>query len=326
VIAGRIDGNWRLSLPLTAAVAVIATLTFGIRGTAKLTTVPPQFTDVVAEDAYGVFSIAKTRNGYLSVRNNATELVYLYGHPETQFVQESQAHFPLLLAPRRDRVLVVGSGYGITAGAAASWPDVRHVDAVEILPLMVANAPFFEPGNHGYHHNPKVSVYVADGRHFLAAARQPYDVISINVSDPYLPGSSSLFSTEFYGWVTRALSQEGIVCQHLFGPDIASLYHGFKRHFSHVKVIRSYGNGVSVLGSQSPLQVRSIEALKNSALSAVLRAVQLDSLRAFEGRLAEGERLQKALEAAMPEFENSDLRPVLEFRRSPNVPLLYSNF
>jgi hypothetical protein len=112
----------------------------------------------------------------------------------------------------------------------------------------------------------------------------------------------------------------------LFGPDIASLYHGFKKHFRYVKVIRSYGNGVSVLGSQRPLQLRSIEALADPDLSTVLRSVKLDSLRAFDVRLAEGIRLQAELEATVPEFENSDLHPALEFRRSLQVPLLHSNF
>lgn len=311
---------------LGAVLVLLVVTAFGFRWNARLSAVPPQSAQVIDEDAYGIFSIARTESGLLSVRCNATELVYLFGSEATQFVQESQAHLPLFFAKRRDEVVVIGSGYGITAGAAGKWPGVKHVDAVEILPQMVAHADRFASGNHEYHHNPRVSVHVADGRHFLAAAGHRYDVISINVSDPYLPGSSSLFSTEFYELVTASLAEDGVVCQHLFGPDVASLFHGFKQHFKHVKLIASYDNGVSVIGSQSPLELRGLEVLEDPTLGPVLANVDLGTREALEERLVEGEELRRKLEAEGPAFVNSDVSPALEFRRAPGVSLLKSNF
>ncbi|MFT3707836.1 MAG: hypothetical protein QM817_09280 [Archangium sp.] len=309
-----------------AALVVVVLTAFAFRWNARLSVVPRVEGQVIDEDAYGIFSITPTDDGLLSVRCNATELVYLFGAKATQYVQESQSHFPLLFAPKHDDVLVIGSGYGITAGAAAQWPAVKHVDAVEILPLMVSNADRFESGNHGYHHDPKVSVRVADGRHFLAASGKQYDVISINVSDPYLPGSASLFSSEFYELVTASLAPNGVVCQHLFGPDLVSLFHGFKRHFKYVAMVPSYENGVSVLGSQSPLEPRHFEALDDAKLGPVLSAVGLGSRDDLTHRLALGAQMQRALEAQQPVFINSDLNPALEFRRSSDVSLLMSNF
>lgn len=311
---------------LGALLVLLVVAAFGFRWNAPLSVVPPQSAEVIDEDAYGLFSIARTRQGLLSVRCNATELVYLFGAEATQFVQESQAHLPLFFAPRRERVAVIGSGYGITAGAAGRWPGVGRVDAVEILPLMVAHADRFASGNHEYHRNPRVSVHVADGRHFLAAAPEKYDVISINVSDPYLPGSSSLFSTEFYELVAASLGRDGVACQHLFGPDVASLFHGFKRHFKYVKLIASYDNGVSVIGSQSPLELRNLEVLEDPVLGPILENVSLGTRASLEERLAEGELLRQALEAEGPAFVNSDVFPALEFRRAPGVSLLKSNF
>lgn len=319
-------GASRVSKPAVAVITLLVALAFGLRWNGRLSTVPPETADVVDEDAYGIFTVAKTAKGYLSVRCNATELVYLFGAPATQFVQESQAHFPLFFAKNRGEVLVIGSGYGITAGAAGRWPGVGHVDAVEILPLMVSHADRFASGNHEYHRNARVSVHVADGRHFLAASPKKYDVISINVSDPYLPGSSSLFSTEFYELVTHSLAPDGVVCQHLFGPDVASLYHGFKKHFRHVKMVESYDNGVSVIGSQSPLELRNLEVFDDPAFAKVLANVELESRAAVEERLTDGEAAQQRLEAETPAFVNSDVNPALEFRRSPKVHLLKSNF
>ena len=326
LLVGAAPGAARPHRAVVAVLTLSLVLAFGLRWNSKLSTVPPERTEVVDEDAYGIFTIARTRGGFLSVRCNATELVYLFGDPSTQFVQESQAHFPLLFARQRSEVLVIGSGYGITAGAAGRWPGVSHVDAVEILPLMVANADRFSSGNHEYHRNPRVSVHVADGRHFLAASPKKYDVISINVSDPYLPGSSSLFSTEFYELVTRTLNKDAVVCQHLFGPDVASLYHGFKKHFLHVKVLPSYEGGVSVIGSQSPLELVGGDAFLDPVISKVMGDVGLGSLEELEERLAEGVKTQARLEAEIPAFINSDVHPALEFRRSAQVSLLKSNF
>ncbi len=320
------QGALKPSKLAVATLTTVAMLAFGLRWNTRLSTVPPDEAQVVTEDAYGIFTITETEKGYLSVRCNATELVYLFGAPITQYVQESQAHLPLLFSRARQDVLVIGSGYGITAGAAASWPGIGHVDAVEILPQMVAHADRFERGNHGYHHHPHVSVHVADGRHFLAASPKKYDVISINVSDPYLPGSSSLFSTEFYDLVTRVLADDGIVCQHLFGPDTASLYHGFKRHFRYVAMIPSYSNGVSVIGSQSPLELRNLAAFADPAFAKVLHGGGLDSPEVVQQQLALGAQLQSKLEAQTPAFLNSDVNPALEFRRSPDVNMLMSNF
>ena len=56
---------------------------------------------VLEEDRHGVFSITPVGSGHLSVRCDGTELVFRYGHPVTQLVQESQAHVPLAFAPAR---------------------------------------------------------------------------------------------------------------------------------------------------------------------------------------------------------------------------------
>ena len=75
---------------------------------------------------------------------------------------------------------------------------MEHIDAVEILPYMVAAADGFKPNNFSYHENAKVNVVVGDGRHFLLQQSEPYDIISLNVSDPHLPGGASMFHYEFY--------------------------------------------------------------------------------------------------------------------------------
>jgi spermidine synthase len=274
--------------------------------------------------ARDLFSLERLKGGYLSVRNNATELVLHYGRLQTQYVQESQAHFPLLVAPRFRTVAVIGSGYGITAGTFGQYP-VERVDAVEILPLFVKHVNYFQGGSHDYLRNPRARVHIADGRHFLVMARDPCDIISINVSDPYLPGSSSLFSTEFYRMVKQKLRPGGIVCQHIFGPDAVSLYHAFKAHFEYVRAVPAYGNGVSLLGSDAPIELRNLHLLEDITLPAMPQEREISPAEYVRRLLAAGDRLVASLDGRPPVFINSDVFPHLEFRRSERVDLFFSN-
>jgi spermidine synthase len=306
-----------------AALVACYAATFVLRWAAPVSVIPPDNRLVLEEDEHGIFSIEKLNGGFLSVRNNATELVFHYGRRMTQYVQESEAHFPMLVAQRHRRVAVIGSGYGITAGAFGRYP-VERIDAVEILPLIVEYAAYFEEGTHRYRENPKIRVHVADGRHFLANSRERYDIISVNVSDPYLPGSSSLFSREFYELVKQKLEPGGVVCQHIFGPDIASLYHGFKAHFKYVRAIPAYRNGISVLGSDDPILLRNLDLLEDVSLPGRPKpdAHAVDYVRRV---LTAGDRFVAELDAREPEFLNSDDFPHLEFRRSNRIPLFFSN-
>ncbi|HEY8209697.1 MAG TPA: fused MFS/spermidine synthase, partial [Myxococcaceae bacterium] len=172
------------------------------------------------EDAHGVFQVLRAGR-VLKVTNNRTQLIHYLGAFSTSFVQQMQGHLGVLFNPEAKTAAVLGSGYGITAGALGLYPSLQRVDAVEILPAMVEAADLFDPFNLGYHRNPRVRVVVDDGRHFLARSPDRYDIISINVSDPRLPGGSALFHADFYEVVKRHLQPGGVVVQHAFGTETA---------------------------------------------------------------------------------------------------------
>jgi len=314
---------------LTRAPVVVAVLVAAVAGVAAngktLSLVHAQDALVLEEDEHGVFSISANDRGELVVRNDASYLVFNFGNRATQWVQESQAHFPALYARSLDRVLVIGSGYGITAGTYGRYPHVGRVDAVEILPLMVKHAERFASGNHGYHDNPRVVVHVEDGRHFLAMADAPYDVIAINLADPYVPGSGSLFSDEFYDLVAKRLREGGIACQHVFGPDAATLYHHFASHFPHVQAVSAYGNGATLIGSRQPLELRNLSTLESPEVAAMLRNIGLGDERSVRAALAKGDQIEARWSRMTPRFTNSDVHPTLEFRRTHGVDTFFAH-
>jgi spermidine synthase len=322
--------HFRLSDHALGGVALLGFLTIILPRSADVPPVVDAERAVVrSEDAHGIFSVVRMDEGRLRVLNNRTDLVYLYGDPITQYVQESQAYFPLLYAPKMEKVLNIGSGYGITAGAFSRVAEVRSIEAVEIVPALVEHANLFSPGNHRYFDNPRIQVHVTDGRHFLATTSERYDVISINVSDPYLPGSSSLFSREFYELARARLRPGGVLAQHIFGPDIASLYHGIHEVFPHVKAIPAYGNGLTLIASVEDLQPHQREVFlrQYDEGRALFDPIGLkEGLAGFEKLVALGDKRLAELNAKAPDFQNSDDMPTLEFRRLPGkVGLFYSN-
>jgi spermidine synthase len=205
------------------------------------------------EDERGVLQVLKLSGGLTRATNNRTELVFPLGLVATSFVQEMQGHLAVFHQPDAKRAAVLGSGYGVTAGALAQYPGIEHIDAVEILPGLVEAAGLFEPFNHAYHRDPRVSVVVDDGRHFLLRSEGNYDVISINVSDPHLPGGANLFHSEFYEIVKERLAPGGVVVQHAFGPSVDLILRTLLDSFKDVRLFPAYANGYNVIASQQSL-------------------------------------------------------------------------
>jgi len=73
-----------------------------------------------------------------------------------------------------DRVLVIGSGSGTDTGLALA-EGAQHVDAVEIDPRLAEIGRDFHP--EGVYDDPRVSLFVNDGRAFLRRSEDEYDLI-----------------------------------------------------------------------------------------------------------------------------------------------------
>jgi len=126
--------------------------------------------------------------------------------------QLMSGHLPLLLHADPKKVLVIGLGSGITAGAVARYP-VERVDVIEIEPAMVEASRFFGRLHGGVLEDPRVRTVIADGRNFLLTTRERYDVIISEPSNPWMSGLASMFSEEFFRLASQRLRPGGIMLQ-----------------------------------------------------------------------------------------------------------------
>jgi hypothetical protein len=114
---------------------------------------------------------------------------YTPGTPAARLVDAMTAQYglPYALTSRRERVLIVGAGGGSDVEAALE-AGVRHVDAVEIDPVVVQISQRFNAA--APYADPRVSVRVDDARAYLQRSRRDYDLVVFGFLD-----SQALFSS-----------------------------------------------------------------------------------------------------------------------------------
>jgi hypothetical protein len=89
--------------------------------------------------------------------------------------------------PKYKNVLIIGSGAGNDV-AAALRHDVEHVDAVEIDPVIAMLGKTRNPLRP--YDDPRVSLYIDDGRAFMTQTNQKYDLIIFALTDSLVKVSS----------------------------------------------------------------------------------------------------------------------------------------
>jgi spermidine synthase len=144
------------------------------------------------------------------------------GHPMSATTPLSQrymralAHIPLLSIDRPETVLVIGFGVGNTTHAATLHPSVRRVEVADLSRDVLAHAGYFENVNGGVLSEPRVAVYVNDGRHHLRMKPPAsYDLITLEPPPIGYAGMAALYSREFYALARTRLSARGFMSQWL---------------------------------------------------------------------------------------------------------------
>lgn len=155
----------------------------------------------VVEDASGV--------ARLHIDNRQQE-----GSSATRRVDARQAWLPLLLHPSPRHALFLGLGTGVTASSATEDPGLA-VDAVELLPEVVAASHYFIGDAHPSGGQPRLHVWTADARRYVRATAQHYDVIVSDNFHPARSGSGALYTVEHFQAVRRRLAPSGLFCQWL---------------------------------------------------------------------------------------------------------------
>lgn len=141
---------------------------------------------------------------------------YMLGSTAARYEQERLGHLPLLLHPSPRRVGYIGLATGITPSAALQHEAVERIDVAEISRSVTRAAElWFGEFNGGLHSDPRVRLWLEDGRVFAAAHRETFDVLTGDLFLPWGPGEGRLFAVEHFAHCRAALRSGGVFVQWL---------------------------------------------------------------------------------------------------------------
>ncbi|MCK4791322.1 MAG: fused MFS/spermidine synthase [Desulfobacteraceae bacterium] len=166
-------------------------------------------TVAVARDMYG-----------LSININSH---YSLGSTGAYMQEKLQADIPLMIYPRTESIFFLGMGTGITAGSAldTQFSSVKRVVACELVPEVITAARKYMTNVNGFDFtgglfsDPRVTILAEDGRHYLMAAGDSFDMVNADLFVPYRSGAGSLYSKEHFQSVKERLEPGGAFFQWL---------------------------------------------------------------------------------------------------------------
>jgi spermidine synthase len=111
-------------------------------------------------------------------------------------------------------VLIVGFGAGVTAGSFVPFPGIQRIVICEMEPLIPPIATeYFGKENYNVMHDPRVQIVYDDARHFVLTTNEKFDIITSDPIHPWVKGSATLYSKEYFELVKHHLNPGGIVTQ-----------------------------------------------------------------------------------------------------------------
>jgi hypothetical protein len=161
---------------------------------------------------------------------------------------------PAIVHRAPTRVAIIGLGSGDTAWAAACRPQTRQVTVFELSGsqpdllrrLVREQAP---PDLTEFLRDPRVLIWIGDGRAALLHHQTRYDLIEADALWPDVAGSGNLYSVEFFSLCARRLERGGLMCT--WGPT-ARVDESFRRAFPYVLATASRE---LLIGSNAPIEV-----------------------------------------------------------------------
>ena len=159
-----------------------------------------------SEGQSGVIAVLRGAEGMLQLRINGKTDAGTGFDMETQLLL---GHLPALAHPAPKTALVVGLATGVTANAVSSH-GLERVDVLEISPEVAEACRVFDQVNDGVLDRPSTRVILEDGRKHAEHARETYDLLVSEPTNPWIAGVSDLFTEEYFRACRARLNRGGV--------------------------------------------------------------------------------------------------------------------
>lgn len=188
---------------------------------------------------------------------------------DEQIYHEALVHPALTMVQKRERILIAGGGDGFAIREVLKYPDVKHIDLVDLDPLMIhiaRNIPKVASLNKRALHDKRVSVHQKDINVFQKEQKEPYDVIIVDLPDPGDELLSRLYTVEFFNKLSTLLTDNGILVCQSHSPEYAPFVYwsiglSLKGTGMHIRSyhtdVPSFGDWGFHLASKKPLTMKT---------------------------------------------------------------------
>jgi spermidine synthase len=192
--------------------------------------------------------------------------------PSDMRLQRMLGDLPVLIHQDPKSVLVVGFGAGVTAGTFVLQPTVEKITIYELEPLVPPVATkYFQKENYNVKNDPRTRIDYDDARHLIFTSKDKFDIITSDPIHPWVKGSSSLYSKQYFELAKQHLRPGGIVTQWvpLYESDLATVKSQLATFFDvfpngtvWANTINGEGYDVVLLGQVAPLNL-NVDALED---------------------------------------------------------------
>lgn len=245
---------------------------------------------------------------------------YALGGSKAKQMEAMQTHLPVNLHGNPQSVFYLGLGTGITAGTILDYPVKRVVVAELIEEVITASELYFSEFNNGLFEDKRVSVVNEDGRHYLSATAETFDLVIADLFIPWRAGVGSLYSFEHYQSAINRINEGGMYVQWLplyqiSETEYAVIAKTMGEVFPMVTVWRGdfFANKpvVALIGHRSEGQLATQTGFRQASKRAISRYKERGQVPLMSHYIGQVNATSSAL-TAVP--VNTDDMPIIEFQ------------
>ncbi len=228
------------------------------------------------------------------------------------------AALPLALNPDIKTVANIGMGSGLTSHVLLEWPKLEQLDTIEIEAAMVEGARYFLPRVKNAYEDERSNIHIEDAKTYFSNEQKKYDLIISEPSNPWVSGTASLFTQQFYRDVKRHLQPNGILLQWLQIYELetrllVSVVKALHEQFPYFDIYATDDADILIVArlQDHPNRLHD-DVFLEDGLARELRHVGLNSTRDFQSRFIGNEQLLGRYIIDFPVRANSDYYPILD--------------
>jgi spermidine synthase len=185
--------------------------------------------------------------------------------PDLFLIQKLQGHIPLLFSKNPKNVLHIGLGSGGTLYTVSKY-GAETIYVAEISPAIIdISSKYFTFVNHNVFQDKRIKIKIADGRNFVLASKEKFNVILSDSIHPKYLGNGFLYTKDYFKLIFDKMDSDGIASMwlplySLTPKNYKEILKAFSDTFPYVFVWwfpKPMNSFTIVIGSKSPFDFKN---------------------------------------------------------------------